>query len=96
MILFWKIDFGAKKTIVKFSTKLHLNLKISTCYSSPMFCANVLFHCTSFDPKSSLAGNMALTIDMPLNIENHGLLFTFITHTKSSKGKIQKPYDITT
>jgi len=49
--------------------KLHLNLEISRWYSSPMFWANVLFHNTSFDPKSSHVGNMALTIGIPSNIE---------------------------
>jgi hypothetical protein len=34
-----------------------------------MFCANVLLHNTSFDPKSSYVGNMALTIGIPSGIE---------------------------
>ncbi len=61
-----------------------------------MFCANVLFHCTSFDPKSSLTETMTLTICMSLSIENQGFFPTFIAYTKSKKEKIQKPYDITT
>jgi hypothetical protein len=61
-----------------------------------MFCANVLFHCTSFDPKSSLIGNITLTIGMPLSIEKQGFFSRFIAYTKSKKKKIQKPYDIAT
>jgi len=51
------------------STKLHLNLKTSTCYSSPMFCANILLHNIGFDPISFLVGNMALTTGIPSSIE---------------------------
>ncbi len=61
-ILFRKIDFDAKKYFFEISPKLHLNFKISTCYSSPMFYTNILLHGTSFDSKSFLARNMALTI----------------------------------
>jgi hypothetical protein len=46
---------------IEFSTKLHLNLKISTCYSSPMTCTNVSLHITCFDLWSFPIGNMALT-----------------------------------
>jgi hypothetical protein len=48
-----------------------------------MFCANIFHHNTSFDPKISPTINMALTIDLPLGIENHGLFFRFIAYTKS-------------
>jgi hypothetical protein len=61
-------------------------LKISTCYSSPIFCANVLLHGTSFDSRSSLVGNMALTIGIPSGVEKQGLFFRFIAYTKPKTG----------
>jgi hypothetical protein len=41
-----------------------------------------------FDPKSSLIGDMASTIDIPSGIGKQGLFFRFITYTKSKKEKI--------
>jgi hypothetical protein len=57
-----------------------------------MFCANILLHGTCFDPKSSLAKNMALTTSVSSNTNKQGFFFTFITYTKSKKGKKLKPY----
>jgi hypothetical protein len=50
-----------------------------------MFCANILFHGTSVDPKSSIVGNIALTTSIPLRIEKQGL-FLHLLHTQSQKG----------
>jgi hypothetical protein len=55
--------------------------KISTCYSSPMFCINILLHVISFDPKSFPTRNTTLTI----GIEKKVLILTFITYTKSKR-----------
>jgi hypothetical protein len=52
-----------------------------------MFCANVLFHNTSFDSKSSLPRNMALTNGILLGIEKQGLFFTFIAYKKFKREK---------
>jgi hypothetical protein len=52
-----------------------------------MFCANVLFHNTRFDPRSSPPGNMALTTSTPLGTEKQGLFFTFIAYTKLKREK---------
>jgi len=56
-----------------------------------MFCANILFHNISFDPRSFFVGNMALTIGLPLSTVKQCLFFTFL-HTQSQKGekKIKK------
>jgi hypothetical protein len=51
-----------------------------------MFCANVLLHNPSFDPRSSLAGNVALNTNIPLGIEGHGLHFNiYCTHSQKRK-----------
>jgi len=50
-----------------------------------MFYTNIWLHDTCFDPKSSHVGNMALTINIPLGIEKHGLFFRFIAYTKFEK-----------
>jgi hypothetical protein len=52
-----------------------------------MFCANVLFHKTSFDPRSSPLGNMALTTSIPLGSEKQGLFFTFIAYKNLKREK---------
>jgi hypothetical protein len=41
-----------KKFLGIFDKKIYLNLKIFTCYLSPMFCRNDVFHGTNFDLKS--------------------------------------------
>lgn len=58
-------------------------------YSSPMFCANVLLHNPSFDPRSSLAGNVALNTNIPLGTERHGLRFTFIAYTVKKEKELE-------
>jgi hypothetical protein len=47
-----------------------------------MFCANILYHSTSFDSKTSLAGNIALTVGISSSTEKHGLFFRLIACTK--------------
>jgi hypothetical protein len=47
-----------------------------------MFYTNILLHEKFFDPNSSLARNMALTIGIPLGTKKHGLFFTFIAYIK--------------
>jgi hypothetical protein len=79
-----------KIKIWEFFDKKIFKLKISTCYSSPIFCANVLLHGTSFDYRSSLAGNMALTIGIPSGVEKQVLFFRFIAYTKPKRGKKKK------
>jgi hypothetical protein len=61
-------------------------LKISTCHSSPIFCANVFLHGTSFDCKSLNIKNMALTTRILSCIENK-IYFLELLHTQSQKGK---------
>jgi hypothetical protein len=87
IILFSKIDFDAKLLCFEFLTKFHLNLKISTCYSSLMFYAKVLLHGTSFDPRSSLIRNMTLTIGIPSHTKKKGLFFSFIAYIKLKREK---------
>jgi hypothetical protein len=50
-----------------------------------MFCANILLHNTSFEPKSSLARNMAFTTNISLGTKKQGLFFTFITYTSPKR-----------
>jgi len=69
--------------------KLHLNFKIFTCYSSPIFYTNVLLHNTNFDPKSSFARNMALTTSIPSSTKRQGFFFTVIAYTKLKKDFIE-------
>jgi hypothetical protein len=45
-----------------------------------------LLHGTSFDSKSSLVGNMAVTIGIPSGVEKQGL-FLDLLHTQNQKGK---------
>jgi hypothetical protein len=71
-----------KLILMKYIYNSTKNKKISTCSSSPMLCANIFHHNTSFDPKTSPTRNMALTIGLPLGIEDHGLFFRFIAYTK--------------
>jgi hypothetical protein len=52
-----------------------------------MVYTNILIINTSFDPKSSLGGNMALTTSIPSGIKKQGLIFTFITYAKFKKGQ---------
>jgi hypothetical protein len=52
-----------------------------------MLYAKVLFHNTSFDSKFSLARNTSLIMGIPLGIGKQGLIFTFITYTKSKQKK---------
>jgi hypothetical protein len=54
-----------------------------------MFCANVFLHNPSFDPRSSLAGNVALNTNIPLGTERHGLRFTFIAYTVKKEKKLK-------
>jgi hypothetical protein len=53
------------------------------CPSSPMFCANVLDYGISFDHRTSLAENIALTTGTPSGAEDRGLVFRFSGDTKS-------------
>jgi len=46
-----------------------------------MLCANILYHNTSFDPITSPARKITLTVGMPSNMEEEGLLFKCITYT---------------
>jgi len=55
-----------------------------------MFCANVLFHNTGFDHKSSPPRYMALANGIPLGIEKQGLFSTFIAYTKLKREKNKK------
>ncbi len=48
-----------------------------------MFCTNILYHSTSFDSKTFLEGNIALTVGISSNTEKQGLFFRFIACTKS-------------
>jgi hypothetical protein len=50
-----------------------------------MFCTNILLHGTSFDPRSSLARNMAFTTNISSGTKKQSLFLTFITYTKSRR-----------
>jgi hypothetical protein len=56
-----------------------------------MFYANVLLHGTSFDPRSSLIGNMTLTISIQSHSKKKGFVFAFIAYIKLKKEKNKKP-----
>jgi hypothetical protein len=51
--------------------------------------ANVLLHNPSFDPRSSLAGNVALNTNIPLGTEKLGLRFRFIAYTVKKEKKLK-------
>jgi hypothetical protein len=50
-----------------------------------MFYANILYHNTRFDPRTSHVRKITLTINVPSNIEEEGLPFRFIVYTKLKK-----------
>jgi hypothetical protein len=53
---------------------------MSKYYSSSMFCTNLLLHSIGFDPKSSLAGNMALTTGIPSSSKVSFFFYVYYTH----------------
>ncbi len=55
------------------------------CFSLSMFCANVLHQDRDFDSRTSLAGNVALTIGIASSTQKRGLFFRFIADTKSKR-----------
>jgi hypothetical protein len=62
------------------------NLRFDAMFLLSMFCANVLQQDGGFDSRTSLAGNVALTIGIASSTQKRGLFFKFIADTKS-KGK---------
>jgi hypothetical protein len=52
-----------------------------------MFYANVLFHGTSFDPRSLFIRNMTLIISIPSHNKKNKFYFFHLLHTQSQKGK---------
>jgi cytosine/uracil/thiamine/allantoin permease len=61
------------------------------CFSLSMFCANVLHQDRDFDSRTSLAGNVALTIGIASSTQKRGLFFRFIADTKSKRDFFFKP-----
>jgi hypothetical protein len=55
------------------------------------FRANVLHQDRGFDSRTSLAGNVALTIGIASGTQKRGLFFRFIADTKSKREKNLKP-----